>query len=39
LFGFFALVLGAVASWFGGRMGAVAPTVTGLGFNAMQRRP
>src|SRR6195952_147786 len=30
LFGFFALLLGAVASWFGGRMGAVEPTLTGL---------
>lgn len=29
LFGFIALLLGAVASWFGGRMGAVDPTVTG----------
>jgi hypothetical protein len=28
LFGFVALLLGAVASWFGGRMGAVDPTVT-----------
>ncbi len=28
LFGFFALLLGAAAAWFGGRMGAVDPTVT-----------
>jgi hypothetical protein len=28
LFGFFALVLGAVAAWFGGRSGTVNPTVT-----------
>jgi hypothetical protein len=28
LLGFVALVLGAIASWFGGRMGAVDPTVT-----------
>jgi hypothetical protein len=27
LFGAFALVLGAVAAWFGGRAGAVDPTV------------
>lgn len=38
LFGFFALVLGAVASWFGGRMGAVHPTVTGLNHSPVQRR-
>jgi hypothetical protein len=29
LFGFVALVLGGIASWFGGRMGAVDPTVRG----------
>jgi hypothetical protein len=29
LFGFVALLLGAIASWFGGRMGAVDPTITG----------
>jgi hypothetical protein len=29
LLGFLALMLGAVASWFGGRMGAVDPTLTG----------
>lgn len=28
LFGFVALLLGAVAAWFGGRMGAVDPTMT-----------
>lgn len=39
LFGFFALLLGAIASWFGGRMGAVQPTVTGLNLSPMQRRP
>lgn len=33
LFGFLALVLGAVAAWFGGRMGAVQPTLTGLAFS------
>lgn len=40
LFGFFALVLGAVASWFGGRMGAVEPTVTATAtnFSSTQRR-
>ena len=30
LFGFFALALGAVAAWFGGRAGAVYPTLTDL---------
>jgi len=29
LFGSIALLLGAVAGWFGGRMGAVEPTITG----------
>lgn len=28
LFGFVALLLGAIAAWFGGRMGAVEPTMT-----------
>jgi hypothetical protein len=28
LFGFLALLLGAIAAWFGGRMGAVEPTMT-----------
>ena len=31
LFGAVALLLGAAAGWFGGRMGAVDPTVTGFG--------
>ena len=30
LFGFFALALGALAAWFGGRVGAVYPTLTDL---------
>ena len=30
LFGFFALVLGAAASWFGGRFGTVDPTITAI---------
>ena len=30
LFGFFALALGALAAWFGGRAGAVYPTLTSL---------
>jgi hypothetical protein len=30
LFGFFALVLGAAASWFGGRFGTVEPTITAI---------
>ena len=30
LFGFFALLLGAVAAWFGGRMGTVEPTITSM---------
>jgi len=34
LFAFVALVLGAVASWFGGRMGAVDPIVSGRGVAA-----
>jgi hypothetical protein len=29
LFGAIALILGAIAAWFGGRMGAVEPTLTG----------
>ena len=29
LFGFLALVLGALAGWFGGRSGEVKPTLTG----------
>jgi hypothetical protein len=31
IFGFFALVLGAVAAWFGGRSGTVIPSITSLG--------
>lgn len=38
LFGFLALLLGAVASWFGGRLGAVEPTLTGLRLGPLQRR-
>lgn len=38
LFGFIALVLGAVAGWFGGRSGAVVPTVTGVGLPPSERR-
>jgi hypothetical protein len=35
LFGAIALILGAIASWFGGRMGAVEPTLSGrFGFGA-----
>lgn len=37
LFGFLALVLGAVAAWFGGRAGAVEPTLTGA--NPLPLRP
>jgi hypothetical protein len=29
LIGALSLLLGAVAAWFGGRMGTVAPTITG----------
>ena len=39
LFGFFALLLGAVASWFGGRMGAVDPTLTMGTILPQQRKP
>ncbi len=35
LFGFVSLLLGAVASWFGGRMGAVEPTLTARMANAV----
>jgi hypothetical protein len=38
LLGVFALVLGAVAAWLGGRSGTVIPTVTGLGLPASARR-
>jgi hypothetical protein len=37
LFGAIALLLGALAAWFGGRMGAVEPTVTGGSLRAGQR--
>jgi hypothetical protein len=42
LFGAIALILGAIASWFGGRMGAVEPTLTsrfGFGMANPRRRP
>jgi hypothetical protein len=39
LFGFFALALGAVAAWFGGRAGAVYPTLTDLTLLGRGRRP
>ena len=38
LFGFFALALGAVAAWFGGRAGAVYPTLTDLALLGRARR-
>jgi hypothetical protein len=38
LFGFFALVLGAIAACFGGRSGTVIPTITSMGFSASGRR-
>lgn len=38
LFGFLALVLGALAGWFGGRMGAVDPTITSAFLRMTQRR-
>ena len=37
LFGFFALVLGAAAAWFGGRFGTVEPTITA--FRSRLQRP
>ena len=37
LFGFFALALGAVAAWFGGRSGAVYPTLTDLALPGRRR--
>lgn len=37
LFGFLGLLLGAIAAWFGGRMGAVDPTLTNLGLPATNR--
>jgi hypothetical protein len=42
LFGALGLILGAVAAWFGGRMGAVEPTITarlGLTRNAVTSSP
>jgi hypothetical protein len=39
LFGFFALALGALAAWFGGRAGAVYPTLTDLALPGRGRRP
>ena len=39
LFGFLALALGAVAAWFGGRAGAVYPTLTDLALLGRGRRP
>jgi hypothetical protein len=38
LFGAIALILGAIASWFGGRMGAVDPTITSAALMREQRR-
>jgi hypothetical protein len=38
LFGSIALILGAIAAWFGGRMGAVDPTVTSAALMTEQRR-
>jgi hypothetical protein len=34
LLGFFALVLGAIAAWFGGRAGAIEPTITSRALRA-----
>jgi hypothetical protein len=40
LFGFFSLVLGAIAAWFGGRFGTVPPTASAMGaFGISRRRP
>ena len=38
LFGFFALVLGAIAAWFGGRSGTVPPTISAMGALGLSRR-
>jgi hypothetical protein len=38
LFGFFALVLGAAAAWFGGRFGTVEPTITAFRERVVTRR-
>ena len=39
LFGAFALILGAIAAWFGGRLGAVDPTITTASLMATRREP
>jgi type VI protein secretion system component VasF len=39
LFGAIALVLGAVAAWFGGRLGAVEPTITSARLMPARREP
>lgn len=38
LFGFIALVLGAIAAWFGGRFGTVEPTITAFRSRISERR-
>jgi hypothetical protein len=38
LFGFIALVLGALAAWFGGRFGTVEPTITAFRTRVQSRR-
>jgi hypothetical protein len=38
LFGAIALLIGAIAAWFGGRMGAVDPTITSAALMTEQRR-
>jgi hypothetical protein len=38
IFGFVALVLGAIAAWFGGRAGAVDPTITDADLAVTERR-
>jgi hypothetical protein len=39
LFGALALILGAIAAWFGGRLGAVDPTITSASLRATRREP
>jgi hypothetical protein len=39
LFGALALILGAIAAWFGGRLGAVDPTITSARLMATRRDP
>jgi len=39
LFGAFALILGAIAAWFGGRLGAVHPTITSPSLMRTRREP